>query len=83
MAHAPLRVERRDRLGPQILAARRPHGRHRHAGIDLADDGCRHLAALVDLDDERIGLEALVERDAPSSPRPAAGRPAGVASAST
>ena len=62
MAHAALRVEHRDRLGPQVLAARRPHRRHRHGGSTCAQDGAGHLAALVDLDHEAVGRQAVVER---------------------
>ena len=62
MADAALRIERRDRLGAQILATRRPHRRHGNARIHLADDARHHVAALVDLGDQRIGLQRVIER---------------------
>ena len=40
----------------------------RHAGIDLAQDGGDELAALVRLDDERVGLEAPIERQGARRP---------------
>ena len=68
MADPALLVERRHRLGAQPLAARRPHLRHRHVGIDLADHALDHVAALVDLGDQRVGLERAKERDRPRRP---------------
>ena len=59
MLHAALLVERGDRLGAQILAARRAHGDDRHAAIGLRDHRAHHVAALVDLDYQRVGFQPL------------------------
>jgi hypothetical protein len=63
MGHTPLLVECGDRLGPQPLAAHRPHRAHGHAGINLPNDSLDQLAALVDLGDDAVRLEAAVGRD--------------------
>ena len=57
VAHAALPVEGRDRLGAGVLAARRDDRRHRHARVDEAQHRRDHVAALVDLGDEGVGLK--------------------------
>ena len=78
MLDLALLVHRGDRLGAQIFAARRMHRIQRHRRIDLRQHRAHHVAALVDLGDQRVGLEPPVQRDRLRGPaggdRPAARR---------
>ena len=68
MAHPPLLVQRRDRLGARGLAARRPHRAERYTGIDHAQGGLDHLAAVVDLGDNPVGGVGSIGRDRGARP---------------
>ena len=62
-AHPALRVERRHRLGAQPFAARRPHrASPARAGSTCAITAAHHVAALVDLGDDAVGLEPAIQR---------------------
>ena len=82
MLDAALGVKRRDRLGAQKLAARRMHGLERHRRIDLPQHRANHVAALVDLGDQRVGFELSMSQIARADHTSGA-VPATVASSST
>src|SRR4051812_33024845 len=56
MMNPALLVERSDGFRSDDLPARRPHRRITHIGIDHLDGGFHHVAAIVDLGDDAIGL---------------------------
>ena len=58
-----LLVECRDRLGSDDLAARGVHGGIRDIRIDHPQCGLDHVAAVVDLGDDAIGLVLAIERN--------------------
>ena len=68
MEDAALLVERRDRLGAQKLAAPRMHASDRHRGIHLPQHRLHHLAALVRLDDDAVGLVGAIGGDRGARP---------------
>jgi len=63
VANAALFVERCYRLGADHLAARRAHFRERDIEIDHAQRVLDHLAAVVDLGDDAIGVVLAIQRD--------------------
>ena len=81
--HPALLVEHRDRLGAQPFAARCMHRTSPAPGDRFAQHGPHHVAALVDLSDQRVGLKPPIQRHRLASPSPAAPSPRRVASAST
>src|SRR5665213_1457099 len=63
MMHPALLVERGDRLGPGDLAARGMHRGERHVRIDHAQRRLYHLAAIVHLGDDSVGVARAVGGD--------------------
>ena len=68
LVHTPLLVECGDRLRPHHLAARRADGGERDIRIDHAKGRLDHLAAVVDLGDDAIGLMLAIEPDGDARP---------------
>ena len=68
MPDPALRVERRDRFSPQIFAARRTDRFDGNRAVNLGDDGGHHIAALIDLGDQSVGIEQMIERHSAASP---------------
>ena len=63
MMDAPLLIQRRNRLGPDHLAARGVNRREGHIRIDHPQGRLNHLAAVVDLGNDAISAVCAVERD--------------------
>ena len=68
MRHQSALVERGDRLGAQKFAARRAHHAHRHVRRDLPQHLRHQLAALIDLGDDAVRVQALIEADCGARP---------------
>jgi hypothetical protein len=60
--HAPVLIERADRLGPNELAAACPHLAERHGPVDLPDRVLYRVAAVVCLCNDAVGSAGVIER---------------------
>ena len=73
MAYAPQAVERRDRLGPDMLSLGGAHLDDRHRRAHRLQRMLHHVPALIDLDHDGVGLVLVEQRH--GAPRPLPRRP--------